>query len=247
MPDKKRMCVHRMAWPPLIRGRLVKRYKRFLADVVLDDGRTVTAHCPNSGRMTECSLPGQPVYLSSHDNPKRKLKYTWEIIEMPTSLVGVNTLVPNRLVAESIQNGCVPALEVYRAVHREVRVNSHSRLDLKLTAEGLCDCFVEIKNCTLVRSGCAMFPDAPTERGRKHLQELAALKKKGKRAVIFFLVQRSDADCFAPADDVDPAYGRQLRRTIRDGVDIMVWDVVMDLDGIALGRSLPCRFETCRV
>ena len=233
----------RLDWPPLIRGRLIKRYKRFLADVALDDGRTVTAHCPNSGRMTECCRPGQPVYLSCHDNPRRKLMYTWEIIEMPAGLVGVNTLIPNRLMAKALKNRCVPALKDYHEVTGEVRVNTRSRLDLMLSARGFPDCYVEIKNCTLVRSGLAMFPDAPTDRGRKHLRELAALKKAGKRAIIFFLVQRSDATVFMPADDIDPAYGRQLRQVARAGVEIMAWDVVMDLTGIALGKSLPCRLE----
>ena len=236
-----------LEWPPLIRGRLIKRYKRFLADVVLDDGQTVTAHCPNSGRMTECCQPDQPVYLSRHDNPKRKLAYTWELIQMSASLVGVNTLVPNRLVAKALQNGCIPALNDYGEITREVRINSRSRLDLMLSANGLPDCFVEIKNCTLVHSGCAMFPDAPTARGRKHLQELAVLKKEGKRAVIFFLIQRCDAHFFAPADAVDPDYGRLLRQVVGDGVEIMAWDVLIDLKRIALGQLLPCRLEQHRV
>ena len=234
---------HLPVWPPLTRGRLVRRYKRFLVDVVLDDGRTVTAHCPNSGRMTACCLPGQPVYLSFHDNPKRKLNYTWEMIEMPTSLVGVNTLVPNRLVAAAIQAGGLPDFEIYDRVQREVRVNARSRLDLLLTANGAVDCYIEIKNCTLVTSGCARFPDAPTDRGRKHLHELAALHEEGRRAVLFFLVQRCDADRFAPADDIDPAYGRQLRKVARDGVEVLAWDVKMDLNGISLGRPLPLEFR----
>jgi sugar fermentation stimulation protein A len=233
---------HLLVWPPLTRGRLVRRYKRFLVDVVLDDGRTVTAHCPNSGRMTACCLPGQPVYLSFHDNPKRKLKYTWEMIEMPASLVGVNTLVPNRLVAAAIQAGCLPDFEVYDRAQREIRINARSRLDLLLTANGAADCYIEIKNCTLVTSGCARFPDAPTDRGRKHLGELAALREKGHRAVLFFLVQRCDAARFIPADDIDPAYGRQLRKVAQDGVEVLAWDVKMDLNGISLGRPLPVEF-----
>ncbi len=146
----------------------MKRYKRFLADVTLERGEMVTAHCSNSGRMTGCNQPGQPVYLTFHDNPKRKLKYTWEMIEMPTSLVGVNTLVPNRLVAKALESGQVPELAAYDQVATEVRVNQNSRLDLKLTGDGLPDVFVEIKNCTLVEDGCARFPDAPTARGQKH-------------------------------------------------------------------------------
>jgi sugar fermentation stimulation protein A len=228
-------------WPTLVGGRLVRRYKRFLADVMLDDGTTVTAHCPNSGRMTGCSLPGQPVFLSHQDNPKRKLKYTWELIEMPTSLVGVNTLVPNRLVADALRAGRIPALETYGEVAREVRVNSRSRLDLKLAGRGLPDCYIEIKNCTLVQEGVAMFPDAPTARGRKHLRELALLKRRGFRAIIFFLVQRMDAGAFVPADPIDPDYGRQLRWAVDQGLEIMVYDTEIDLKGIRLRNPLPWR------
>jgi sugar fermentation stimulation protein A len=229
-----------LRWPKLYRGRLIKRYKRFLADVSLDNGQTVTAHCSNSGRMTGCNQPGRPVYLSFHDNPKRKLKYTWEMIEMPTSLVGVNTLVPNRLVAKALGMGQVPELADYDSVAREVRVSKSSRLDLKLTGKGQPDAFVEIKNCTLVENGCARFPDAPTVRGQKHLQELARLKKDGARAAIFFLIQRTDAHRFSPADDIDPDYGRILRKVVEKGVETIAYDVKISTQGIGLRRALPC-------
>lgn len=230
-----------LRWPDLIRGRLIKRYKRFLADVRLDSGETVTAHCPNSGRMTGCNQPGRPVYLSAHDNPKRKLKYTWELIEMPASLVGVNTMVPNRLVAGAMKDKTVPEMALYDDVFTEVAVNRHSRLDIKLTGHNLPDCYIEVKNCTLVENGCAKFPDAPTTRGRKHLKELSGLKKDGSRAVIFFLIQRTDATFFSPADKIDPEYGRLLRRAVGKGVEIMAYDVNISLKGIGLKRSLPCR------
>ncbi len=228
-------------WPPLIRGRLVKRYQRFLADVILDGGQAVTAHCPNSGRMTGCSQPGQPVFLSYQDDPKRKYKYRWELIEMPASLVGVNTMVPNRLVADAIRSGQVPAFNAYSDVHSEVTVSAHTRLDLKLTATGLSACYIEIKNCTLVEGDWAMFPDAPTTRGQKHLRVLTELKGNGMRAVIFFLIQRTDARFFKPADGVDPEYGRQLRKAVAQGVEIMAYDTDIDLKKISLGRPLPCR------
>lgn len=238
----EKQCIDQgLVWPELIRGRLIKRYKRFLADVTLDNGETVTAHCSNSGRMTGCSQPGQPVYLSFHDNPKRKLKYTWEMIEMPASLVGVNTLVPNRLVAEALRSRQVPELTEYDSVAREVRVNRHSRLDLKLTGPGLPDAFVEIKNCTLVEDGWARFPDAPTTRGQKHLNELARLKAEGARAVIFFLVQRTDANRFSPADDIDPDYGRILREVVNKGVEIITYDVEISTESIKLRKTLPCK------
>jgi sugar fermentation stimulation protein A len=228
-------------WPTLIRGRLVKRYQRFLADVILDGGQAVTAHCPNSGRMTGCSQPGQPVFLSYQDDPKRKFKYRWELIEMPTSLVGVNTMVPNRLVADALRSGQVPALEAYTDVFSEVTVGAHTRLDLKLTATALPDCYIEIKNCTLVEGDWAMFPDAPTTRGQKHLRILTDLKSNGMRAVIFFLIQRTDARFFRPADEVDPEYGRQLRKAAAQGVEIMAYDTEIDLKRICLRKPLACR------
>jgi len=227
-----------LCWPELTSGTLVKRYKRFLADVKLKSGELVTAHCANSGTMKECSETGRTVYLSFHDNPKRKLKYTWEMIEMPTSLVGVNTLVPNRLVKKSIEDGRVEQLRGYDNVKAEVKVSSSSRLDLMLTKEDREKCFVEIKNCTLVKEEIAYFPDAVTTRGQKHLVELQRLVKDGNRGVIFFLVQRMDAKAFSPADDIDPAYGKELRKAKRNGVEVMVYDVIIDLNKIVLGKKI---------
>jgi sugar fermentation stimulation protein A len=229
-----------LQWPELIRGTLIKRYKRFLADVKLKDGTVVTAHCPNTGSMQGCSEPGRPVYLSSHDNPKRKLKFTWELIEMPTSLVGVNTLVPNRLVFESIKAGRVPELTGYERVEREVKINDHTRLDFALTGAGGQRCYGEIKNCTLVNDGVASFPDAVTARGLKHLRELEALVDTGNRCVMFYFIQRMDARIFKPADKIDPAYGRGLRRAARGGVEIIAYDVFIDLKGIRLNRKIKC-------
>jgi sugar fermentation stimulation protein A len=228
-----------LLWPKLTPGILVKRYKRFLADVRLNSGDLVTAHCANSGSMKECAEPGRPVYLSFHHNPKRKLKYTWEIIKMPTSLVGVNTMVPNRLVKKSIENGLVEQLRGYENVKAEVKVSDKSRLDLMLTKDGKEKCFVEIKNCTLVKDGMASFPDAVTTRGQKHLVELQRLAKEGNRSIIFFLVQRMDANAFSPADHIDPAYGKELRKAITNGVEILVYDVIIDLNQIVLGKKVP--------
>jgi len=230
-----------LAWPALTPGRLIKRYKRFLADVALEDGGIVTAHCPNSGSMAACSEPGRRVYLSTHDNPKRKLKYTWEIIHMPDSLVGVNTLVPNRLVKKSIENGWVPELANYDEVRSEVKTRQGSRLDLFLSRSDGCGCFVEIKNCTLVENGLACFPDAVTTRGRKHLRELERLTAEGYRCVMFYFIQRMDANRFRPADHIDPAYGKALRKShLNGGVEILVYDVWMDLEHIRLNRKVPC-------
>lgn len=228
-----------LAWPELTNGVLLKRYKRFLADVKLSDGSVVTAHCPNSGAMTECAEPGRPVYLSYHDNPKRKLTYTWEMINMPTSLTGVNTSVPNRLVYQFIKEGAVDELNGYDTIKPEVVVEKGSRLDLLLTKGEKEKCYVEIKNCTLVTNGIAYFPDAVTTRGLKHLKVLKKLKSTGCRCVMLYLIQRMDADVFKPADHIDPAYGQALREAVKSGVEILVYDVVIDLEKILLGKKIP--------
>jgi len=228
-----------LLWPQLIPGILIKRYKRFLADVRLENGEIVTAHCANSGTMKGCSQPGRPVYLSYHDNPKRKLKYTWEIIDMPTSLVGVNTLVPNRLVKRSIELGLVDELKGYVNIKPEVTVAKSSRLDLLLTGKNGETCFVEIKNCTLVQDGVASFPDAVTTRGKKHLVELQKLASQGHRCAMFFLVQRMDAAVFRPADTIDPAYGEELRRAAQNGVELLAYDVLITLEEITLRKKVP--------
>lgn len=228
-----------MKWPPLITGTLLKRYKRFLADVRLQDNRIVTAHCPNSGSMISCSDPESTVYLSFHDDPRRKLPYTWQLIAMPTSLVGVNTLVPNRLVYQSIADGQVAELTGFAHIQREVKVGAHSRIDLCLIDAGRPACFVEIKNCTFVQEGRAMFPDAVTVRGQKHLTELASLRARGHRCVMFFLIQRMDARQFQPAEQIDPTYARLLRQGFEKGIEILAYDVRIDLTRITLNRRLP--------
>jgi sugar fermentation stimulation protein A len=238
--NKKKKENQGLTWPELIPGKLIKRYKQFLADVELEDGTVVTAHCPNSGSMTACSDPGRPVYLSWHDNPKRKLKYTWELIQMPGSLVGVNTLVPNRLVKISIENGLVAELADYETIRPEVPTSKGSRLDLLLTDPLGAKCFVEIKNCTLVNEGVACFPDAVTKRGYKHLKELERLAAEGNRCVMFYCIQRMDAETFQPADHIDAAYGEALREVhLKGGVDILVYDVWIDLKRIVLNRKIP--------
>jgi sugar fermentation stimulation protein A len=230
-----------LKWPSLVRGTLIKRYKRFLADVILEDGATVTAHCPNTGSMTDCCEPGRTVYLSIHDNPKRKYPYTWELIQMPDSLVGVNTLVPNRLVKHAIRTNQVAPLRGYTDVRSEVRMGAHSRVDLVLKDNDRGTCHVEIKNCTMVRYGQARFPDAVTTRGLKHLHELTTRVSKRNRSVMFYLIQRMDAEAFHPADDIDPAYGKALREAVAQGVEILAYDVHIDLQEIRLNQRRPCR------
>ena len=228
-----------VVWPKLIFGTLIKRYNRFLVDVKLRNHRIVTAHCPNSGSMKACSEPGRTVYLSRHNNPKRKLKYTWELIEMPNSLVGVNTMVPNRLVYNSIRSSSVTELTGYEDVTREVTTGKGSRIDLRLDGKGKEPCYVEVKNCTLVENGVASFPDAVTSRGLKHLRELQKLHGQGCRCAMFFLIQRMDARRFKPADHIDPAYGTGLRAAVAAGVEVLVYDSNIDLNGIRLNRRIP--------
>ena len=225
-------------WPFLIPGTLIKRYKRFLADVELENGQVITAHCPNSGSMATCSEPGRTVYLSLHDNPKRKLKYTWELIKMPTSLVGTNTLMPNRLVYNAIISNKINELTGYDTVLREVGVGNHTRLDLKLENPKQ-TCFVEVKNCTLIEDRIAMFPDAVTQRGLKHLREMQRLLKTNVRCVMFYLVQRMDAAVFKPAAHIDPAYAEGLTKACDNGLEILVYDVTINLSYIEVNRKLP--------
>jgi sugar fermentation stimulation protein A len=228
-----------ISWPDLIPGTLIRRYKRFLADVQLENGDAVTAHCPNSGTMKTCSDSGRRVYLSCHDNPRRKLRYTWEIIQMPDSLVGVNTLIPNKLVKYAIERNSIHELSGYHQVIPEISVGNGSRLDFLLQKKNGARCFVEVKNCTLVEENTAYFPDAVTQRGRKHLVQLQRLIAEGNRCVMFYLVQRMDAETFKPADHIDPAYGRELRKAQQHGVEIIVYDVAIDLNYIRLNRELP--------
>ncbi len=228
-------------WPELFRGILIKRYKRFLADIELESGEIITAHCANSGAMKSSSEPGRPVYVSFHDNPKRKLKFTWEMIEMENSLVGVNTNVPNKLVKTAIENKAIPELSAYQTIKPEVKTSDGSRLDLMLTADDQPDCYVEIKSSTLVENNHAFFPDAVTIRGKKHLNELLRLKKEGFRAVNFYLVQRMDAELFSPATHIDPNYSETLNRVSEQGVEILVYDAGIDLTGMYIRRRLPFR------
>jgi sugar fermentation stimulation protein A len=204
----------------LIRGTLVQRYKRFLADVRLADGQIVTAHCTNTGSMMGCKEPGSTVYISRANGAKRKLGYTWEMLRINGCWVGINTFHPNRLVAEAIEAGVIRELSGYETIRREVVTRRGTRLDLCLEGnQGLC--FVEVKNVTLAIDGTAAFPDAVSERGTKHLRELVRLRRKGHRAAVVFLIQRHDCHLFRPADEIDPDYGRWLRRALRAGVEVL--------------------------
>lgn len=228
-----------MRFPPaLIPGTLVRRYQRFFADVRLADGRLVTAHCPNSGSMLGCLAAGSPVYLSHHPDRGRRLLYTWEMVRVGRAWVGINTLWPNRLVVEAIDNGVLAELQGYEEIRREVQIGRGTRLDLSLEGPGR-RCYVEVKNVTLRTGRLAAFPDAVTERGARHLRELVRLARRGHRAALVFVVQRGDCDAFRPADEIDPTYGRLLRRAVRESVEVLAYEARVTPRGISLVRRLP--------
>ncbi len=225
--------------PPLITGILIKRYKRFLADVKLDTGEKITVHCPNSGSMKGCAIPGSKVWLSTSDNPKRKYKHTWELIQVPETIIGINTLLPNKLVKQSIENGGIEELSGYDRVKAEIKTSSHTRLDLLLEKDTGDQCYVEIKNCTMVENKVAMFPDAVTLRGQKHLDELEYLVSLGNRGVIFFLIQRMDAERFKPAEMIDPVYAEKLKNVVKNGVELITRDTMIDKNVIKIRNFIP--------
>ncbi|NVJ96867.1 MAG: DNA/RNA nuclease SfsA [Alphaproteobacteria bacterium] len=223
-------------------GRLIKRYKRFLADVELPDGRVVTAHCANSGSMSGCKDPGSLVYLSANTNPKAKLDWRWELVECNGSLVGINTSHPNRLAEEAILAASIPELTGYASLRREVKYGKNSRIDILLedpaNSSAAEKCFVEVKNVTLRVGDEAQFPDAVTARGTKHLLELMDMVAEGHRAVMLYLVQRGDCLSFRPAEDIDPTYAKTLRKALAAGVETLCYVCDLSLDGIEVGKPM---------
>ncbi|WP_417693798.1 DNA/RNA nuclease SfsA [Roseibium sp.] len=225
---------------PLESGRLVKRYKRFLADVVLDaDGSEITAHCANPGSMLGLKQPGARVWLSKSDNPKRKLAYSWEIMEADGALVGINTAHPNGLVEEALVTGRIPRLAGFASLRREVKYGKNSRIDILLQAEDGSLTYVEVKNVHLMRQpGLAEFPDSVTARGAKHLAELADMVAEGHRAAMVFLVQRPDCDCLSLAGDIDPTYAEAFRLAKAAGVEVYAIGCSITLDSIDADRPV---------
>ncbi len=225
---------------PLLRGRLLRRYKRFLADVTLDTGEFVTASCPNTGAMTGLTTPGSSVWLSVSSNPARKYAHTWELVEVPElGLVGINTGLPNRIVEEAITAGRIPELGGYATMRREVKYGEHSRIDLLLENGGN-RCYVEVKNVHLFRQpGLAEFPDCVTERGARHLRELAIVASQGHRAVMVYLVQAAYPARFTLAADLDPHYVRDFRLARKAGVEAYAFACETSPQEITLTRAVP--------
>lgn len=229
---------------PLTPATLIRRYKRFLADVTLPTDETITAHVANPGAMTGLDAPGSRVWLSKSDNAKRKLPYSWELVEVDfgdgPELVGVNTGHPNRLVAEALAAKAIPDLSDYDSVRREVKYGRNSRIDFLLEGGGRPPCYLEIKNVHLMRSaGLAEFPDCVTQRGAKHLDELATMVAGGARAVMLFLIQIGSTRRFALARDIDPAYGKAFDRARATGVEALAWKCAISRDGIDVAAPVP--------
>lgn len=215
-----------MRYPsPLIEGRLKRRYLRFLADVELPDGSVITAHTPNTGSLAGCCVPGSRVWLRDTGNPERKYRHAWELVEpRPGVMVGINTGLPQALVREALAAKRIRELAGYGEVRAEVKYGrENSRIDLLLRDGRKGDCYVEIKNVTLAEGGTAMFPDSVSERAARHLRELERMVAAGDRGVIFFCVQRTDVKDVRPADHIDPAYGKALRRALARGVEAVAY------------------------
>jgi sugar fermentation stimulation protein A len=225
---------------PMAHGSLVQRYKRFFADVMLDDGTALTAHCPNPGSMLGLNAPGMGVWLSRSDDPKRKLAWTLELVEDGAGLVGVNTMHPNRLVAEALAAGAIPELTGYDVHRREVKFGAASRVDFMLTGAARPPAYVEVKNVHLRRGGTlAEFPDCVAARSSKHLRELAGEAARGNRAVQLFVVQRTDCERFCACADLDPAYAAGLDAAAAAGVEVLVYACDITPEAVTIARRIP--------
>ncbi|MDF7823118.1 DNA/RNA nuclease SfsA [Pontiellaceae bacterium B12227] len=226
-----------MTLPPVIFGTLIRRYKRFLADVELEDGSVITAHCPNTGRMTTCAEPGWRVALSDSNNPKRKYRYTWELVHNGDCWICVNTGRANEMAAEAVSKGWIPELAGYDEVIREQKFGN-SRFDL-LLKKGEDLCYVEVKNVTLIaEDGAYAFPDAVTERGRKHLNELIEVVKAGHRAAMLFVIPRSDGTGFRAAHEIDPNYAEALKAAAAAGVELHAWQAEVTPEELKLTENI---------
>lgn len=221
----------------LVHGTLIKRYKRFLSDVALDNGTVVIAHCTNSGSMKSCLENGAEVYLSPVNDPKRKTRFTWEMIKINGDWIGINTGNPNKLAFEAVSAGLIPGLEGYTTVKREVKFED-SRFDIYAENDNE-QCFIEVKNVTMKIGKYARFPDAVTVRGQKHLKTLMQVKSRGIRAVMLYVIQRSDVEIFAPANAIDPNYAKLLKEAVNAGVEVIPMQARVTPEKIELTKQLP--------
>lgn len=226
---------------PLVRATLVRRYKRFLSDVVLEDGREVVAHCPNPGSMLGLKDEGVAVWLEPNEDPKKKLKYGWRLVELPeTVMVGIDTSIPNRVVGEALTSGLVTELTDYKNIRPEVKYGENSRVDFLLTGDELPDAFLEVKSVTLSRqTSVAEFPDSVTTRGTKHLHDLLETVRQGHRAIMLYLVQRTDCNAFKLASDIDPKYAKAFDQAREAGVEVLCYGTHIDEHGVTFATSIP--------
>ena len=225
---------------PLIPARLIRRYKRFLADCRLEDGREITAHCANPGSMMGLAEPGMKVWLEPNDDPKKKLKYGWRLVDHENGhCTGVDTSVPNRALRAALMAGQIPELAAYETIRPEVKYGEKSRIDFLLQKPDLPDCYVEVKSVTLSRQdGLAEFPDSVTARGTKHLGELVKMVEAGHRAIMLYLVQRSDCSRFALAADIDPAYAAAVEQAQAAGVERLIYTTAISPKEITIGAPI---------
>jgi len=228
-----------MRLPPIRQsGTLIKRYKRFLADISLENGESLTVHCPNSGSMRGCSEPGSPVIISKSDNPKRKYAWTLEMIQNEEVWIGINTSLTNKLVHEALAGKIITDFGKILSIRPEVKVSDASRLDFLLETESG-RVYLEVKNCSMAEDNIALFPDAVTARGTKHLHELNRLREEGFDTAVLFCVQRADADSFAPAEAIDPLYAQTLKEVYNQGVRVLAYQARVEPNEVLITTQLP--------
>lgn len=229
-----------MKFEKLFRGKLIKRYKRFLADIILDDTKEIiTAHVPNSGAMTSCIEENCPVWVSFHDNPKRKLKYTLELTKMKENLICTNTGVANKIAIEAIENKTIKELLNYDTLKPEQKYGQNSRIDILLSnKDDEKKCYVEIKSVSLKLEDSLAFPDSITSRGTKHLQELSQMVKEGHKAVMLYIIQRTDKASFRLASEIDPKYKEAFDKARKDGVEVLVYQSFINEEEIFVNKKI---------
>jgi sugar fermentation stimulation protein A len=227
--------------PELKSGVLIKRYKRFLADIMLPNGQAITIHCPNTGSMKNCLFPGEKVWFSTSDNPKRKYAHTWEIMQTDQQqLIGINTNRANALAEEAIHQQVITELQGYDRLKREVKYgNENSRIDILLTSQNRPECYIEVKSCTLLEGQEGYFPDAVTTRGQKHLRELSHMVALGHRAILLFVVQHSGITSVRPARHIDPQYADLLQQAVSNGVEVLAYKTQCSSQGSLI--TTPCK------
>ncbi len=229
----------------LIKATLIKRYKRFLADATLEDGSVITAHCPNTGSMKSCGGEGDIIYLSSNNDPKRKLKYTWQLTATHSGFININTHSANTLVKEALGQGAIPPFADYKKIKPEKK-RGDSRLDFYLSPEenlNLKPCWIEVKSVTLFQNDMILFPDAVSTRALKHVEELEKIATEGERAVLFFLVNRPEGKAFQPAATIHPEYAEALKRAQKNGVEILAYRAIHSLEKSYIGEAVPIKLS----